>query len=180
MNNSYKISEIKAGSQGEFRKLIDGSADDIFALALKITADEEDARDIVQDSFIRLWEKRKTLKEKDSLLPFLKKITVNKCLDHLRKKKNHNINTASPELLNTLASSVQADSELQNQELFSLLKSLGSGLSPKQKVVFTMVELEQMSHDEVANITGMTKNSIKSNLRHAKRRLEEYVRYYLK
>lgn len=180
MDKSYKISEIRAGNQNEFRKFIDVSADGIYAIALKITADEEDARDIVQESFIRIWEKRRVLREEGSLMPFLKKITVNKCFDHLRKKKNHNAGQAGPDLLNSLASGEQADHDLQNEELFSLLRSLGSVLSPKQKVVFTMVELEQMSHDEVADITGMTKNSIKSNLRHARKKLEDYVRYYLK
>ena len=82
-------------------------------------------------------------------------------------------------LMNEIVGNDRADYKLNNDEAILILNTLVSGLSPRQRIVFTMVEIEELSHDEVAEITGMSKNSIKSNLRHARKKLEGFITKYL-
>ncbi len=180
MNKGYNISQIKEGNQIEFRKLMDDNMDNIYTIAFRITASEEDARDIVQDTFVRLWEKRKTLKESGRVKFLLRKIAVNKSYDLLRKRKRNKTDSTDMTVFKLLAGGENADHKLNEKEALTVLRSLASVLSPKQRIVFTMVEMQELSHDEVAGITGMTKSSIKSNLNHAKRRMENLVDGYIK
>ncbi len=159
---------------------MDDNMDHLYTIAFRITASEEDARDIVQDTFIRLWEKRKILKESGRVKYLLRKIAVNKSYDLLRKRKRNRTDRIDMSVFKVLAGGENADHKLNEREVLTILRSLASVLSPKQRIVFTMVELQEMSHDEVAGITGMTKSTIKSNLNHAKRRLGHLVDNYIK
>lgn len=181
MDLPINIDEIRAGNHKEFRLLIDNYIDGLYSLVVRITCNEHDAWDIVQDTFMKVWEKRKTIRSGNSVKAYIRRIAVNKCYDLLRMKKyrhgtdidNHRV------LLNELAGGKDADYKLNNDEAITLLKMLASKLSPGQKIVFSLVEIEELSHDEVAEITGMSKTSIKSNLRHARQKVEGEIRKYL-
>ncbi|MBN1388246.1 MAG: RNA polymerase sigma factor [Bacteroidales bacterium] len=181
MSASCDIKKIKAGDENEFRKLIDANMDNIYVTALRITADEDDARDVVQETFLKVWEKRKSINDNNCIRPYIRRIAVNKCYDLLRKRKSrYRINgIADTSFLAEVAGDSRADYNLNNNEAVSLLNALASGLSPRQRIVFTMVELEGLSHDEVAEITGMNKTSIKSNLSHARKKIEGVIKQYL-
>lgn len=181
MSISYNISEIKSGNRNEFGKLVEENMDYIYKTALVIMANEEDARDIVQDTFLNVWDKRKAIKTRESLRPYLRKIAVNKCYDQLRRRKIRKMESwiEDESKIKSIISDEHPDKKLENDEALSLLKILVSGLSPSQRVVFTMVELDEMSHDEVSELTGMKKTLIKSNLRHARKKLEEKLKDYL-
>ncbi len=181
LDSNYNIKKIKAGNEYEFRKLVDAHMDSIYITALRISADEDDARDIVQETFMKVWEKRKTIKDCNSIRPYIMRIAINKCYDLLRRRKSkHETNRIdSPSVLNEIADSNQADYKLNNEEAISIINVLVKGLSPRQRIVFTMVELEELSHDEVAGITGMSKTSIKSNLSHARKKMEQSLKKYL-
>jgi RNA polymerase sigma-70 factor (ECF subfamily) len=181
LSASYDIRKIKAGNENEFRKLVDENMDCIYLTALRITADEDDARDIVQETFMKVWEKRKSIKSDNNIIPYIRRIAVNKCYDLMRKRKSrYGANrTVDTSLLTEIAGDSRADYKLNNDEVVSILNALASGLSPRQRIVFTMIELEELSHGEVAEITGMSKTSIKSNLSHARKKIEGLLKKYL-
>ena len=181
MGVTYNIKAIRAGNESEFRKLVDENMDCIYMTAFRIAADEDDARDIVQDTFLKVWEKRKSIKDNKSVTSYIRRIAVNKCYDLLRRRKiMYGTNrTDNRFLMNEIVGNDRADYKLNNDEAILILNTLVSGLSPRQRIVFTMVEIEELSHDEVAEITGMSKNSIKSNLRHARKKLEGFITKYL-
>lgn len=180
MTHSYDLNKIRKGNQEEFRRLIDINMDRVYAIALRITADTEDAGDIVQDTFVKVWKKRRNINNVESIDGFIRKIVINKCYDLLRKRKRMAINHAGNEVFKNIYSDDEADRELNNKEIASVISSLCNGLSPRQKLVFTLVDLEQMNHDEVAGITGLNKNTIKSNLNHARTKIRDGMRKHLK
>jgi len=175
------IDEIRAGNHKEFNRLVENQIDSLYLLVLRITCNEEDARDVVQDTFMKVWVKRKTIKNGSSLKAYIRRIAVNKCYDLLRMKKYRQRTNIDIErvMLNELSEGKDADYKLNNDEALSLLKMLASELSPRQKLVFTLVEIEELSHDEVSEITGMSKTNIKTNLRHARLRIEGIIRKYV-
>ncbi len=160
--------------------MVDKKIDKLHATAIRICCNTEDAKDIVQETFVKVWEKRSILKEEASLDAFLYRVTVNKCYDLLRKRKRNSGDDAGIDVLKFFAGDQDADKKLNDDEVNAALNTLTDKLSIKQKIVFTMVELEDKSHDEVALATGMSKNSVKSNLRHARKKMENFAEEYIK
>ncbi|MDZ7740066.1 MAG: RNA polymerase sigma factor [Bacteroidales bacterium] len=179
MKDNYDILKIRSGSESEFRKLINCTLDKTFRFVFRLVADEEDAKDILQDSYVKVWEKRKSLREDVPADAFIMRIAINKGYDLLRKRSRHREENADNEVLQYIISDDEADKALNNKDLALAIESLSEWLSPAQKLVFTLVEMEQLDHDEVAQITGMKKDSIKSNLRHARKNMEDKLRKYL-
>ena len=71
-----------------------------------------------------------------------------------------------------------ADSNLENQELASIIRRLADGLSPKQRLVFTLVHLEGLSAADVEQITGLDADKIKSNLYVARKTMRDKLKLY--
>lgn len=158
-----------------FRAYMDKTIDYIFSLACRIVGSEDDANDIVQETYIKLWEKRKTLRSEKSVFAWTKRVAVNKCYDFLRAEKRKgrwNSSEDSSELLN-IASERSAEESINGKEYSKILKFLTSQLSSKQQMVFTLSVIEKLTADEIEEITGMSKSSIKSNLHHARKAVKK-------
>lgn len=180
MTQIINTDKIRRGDRLEFRKMVDSRIGLLHVTAVRICCNDDDAKDMVQDTFVKVWEKRKSLRDYASLDAFLYRVTVNKCYDLLRKKKRNNQGALDTDTLKLLAGDQDADKELNDDEINVALMALTEKLSAKQKIVFSLIELENLSHDEVASITGISKNSIKSNLRHARKKMESYAEEFIK
>ena len=175
------IEECKKGDLQNFRKVIEAASPFAFSVAVRILGDEELARDIVQDTMVTVWEKLKRLKSADSFKTWLYRIVVNKCYDHLRKMKRAPefrpdektwaiISNHTPE---------HSFSELENEEIGRILNFMIQKLSPRQKAVFVLSEIEEMSNDEISEITGLSKAIIKANLHYARKHITGLAEKYL-
>lgn len=138
-----------------------------------MVSDEEEARDIVQESFITVWKKMPGFNEKLNFSNWFYRILVNKCYDSLRRKKRNSRIINHEKLLDSvlILSESEPDKELENREIAEIIRGLSHHLSTKQKIVFVLSELEEFSPDEIFEMTGMSKSSIKSNLNHARRKI---------
>lgn len=179
--NRETIQSCIAGDQAAFRELVDQYAEFAFSATFRILNDEEEAKDIVQESFITVWEKIDQWKPEMNFRNWFYRILVNKCYDSLRKKKRKGwISTDKSDWkLHELDVINEPDKIMDNKEIGGIIKSLTTYLSPKQKIIFVLCDLEDHSHDEVAEITGMHKTSIKSNLNHARRKIGVLLKKYL-
>ena len=83
------INRVRIGDQDAFRELMESNSDFAFRIAFRIIPDEETAKDIVQESFLMVWNKIKTFQKNGKFTSWLYKIIVNKCYDELRKKKRY-------------------------------------------------------------------------------------------
>lgn len=128
--DTYKI---RQGNREEFRRVVDNNMDRVYSIALKITADKEDAGDITQDTFVKLWEKRKSLRSSENIEGYISKIVINKSYDVLRRRKKQDGFTNDRDLFVNLLSEDEADRELNYKEIAEAIEILCNGLSPKQK-----------------------------------------------
>jgi len=164
-----------------FRQLIRQNADFAFRVAFRIMNDEEDAKDIVQESFITVWEKIREIDPGKKFSSWLYRIIVNKCYDVLRRR-NRMRRVRPDEASRSLAGLISEnnpESLLTSEETGRLIRHISYTLSPKQKIVFVLGELEGLSHDDIAEITGMNKTSVKSNLNHARRKIGERIKNHI-
>ncbi len=180
MDITTVIIACKNGDRNAFRELMNGYSDFAFSVAFRILNKEEDSQDVVQESFITVWEKIQSFKIEKNFSNWLYRIIVNKCYDALRKNKTVMLHPDAQQWeYNKLISDLNPDHELNNKELGTMIRTLTKNLSHKQKVVFILSELEGLSHDTIAEITGMAKTSIKSNLNHARRNIGEVLKKHL-
>jgi len=166
--------------EGSFRILVERYADYAFSVAFRIINEEEESKDVIQEAFISVWNNIGRFRMEDNFTNWLYRIIVNKCYDSLRKKKRKALIYPDSKNWNIpgLFSEDTPDERLNNQEIGSMIEQLTNNLSPKQKVVFVLSELEGFSHDDIAGITGMNKTSVKSNLNHARRNIQMMLEKY--
>jgi RNA polymerase sigma-70 factor (ECF subfamily) len=175
------IEECRSGNLGNFRKLVELTSPFAFSVAFRMLGDEEQAKDVVQETMVTIWQKLKKIRSAEVYKTWIYRIVVNKCYDQMRRRKR-NPEFSADEKTWALISERISDgfsSDLENSELASVILLLTNRLSPKQKAVFVLSDIEQMSNDEISAITGMSKSGIKSNLYYARKSISEMVEKYL-
>lgn len=175
------IEDCKKGDLRNFRKLVEKTSPRIYSAAFRIIGDEESTRDIVQDTMVTIWQKIPKIKSVESYWTWVYRITVNKCYDYLRKMKLKPEFRPDDHTWSIISNHISQDevTELENEENAMLIEILTNRLSPKQKTVFVLSELEEMSNDQIAQITGMFKPAVKANLYYARKKIENLLKKYL-
>ena len=175
------IEECREGNFSNFRKLIEMTSPFAYSLAFRMLSDEELARDVVQETLITVWQKLGSIKTAEVYRTWIYKIVINKCYDCLRQRKRNpeiRADERTWKILNDKISEMPS-SALENQQLADVLTLLTEKLSPKQKAVFILSEIEEMTNDEIAEITGINKSAIKANLYHARKSISGMIGKYL-
>jgi RNA polymerase sigma-70 factor (ECF subfamily) len=143
--------------------------------------DEDEAKDVVQETMVTIWQKLKKIKSAEAYKTWIYRVVVNKCYDMLRKRKIKPEFKADEKTWKILSDSISSthSSELENSETAMIIKALTERLSPKQKAVFVLSDIEQLSHDEISEITGISKSGVKANLHHARKSISVMIEKYL-
>jgi RNA polymerase sigma-70 factor, ECF subfamily len=170
------ILQSRNNNEAAFRKLVEAHQSMVFAYAFRLLCNEDDADDLVQETFIRVWKHLTHFNFEMKFKTWLFKIATNLCYDKLRanKRKQHfqllNIN-----VLEQIYSAENIETTFSNSELARIIKMLTNELTPKQKLVFTLCDLECLEVAEITAITGLSAAKIKSNLYLAR----QYIRLKL-
>lgn len=155
------LQRCRNGDKTAFRWVVQTYQRMLFSLALKMLADEEEAKDVVQESFIRVWQNISDYDPQRSFSTWLYTIASRLCLDRLRKLKPM---PQDETVLARFASDTDTEGALENSEWMSIVRMLASELSEKQRLVFTLCQLEGLSSAEVGQIMEMDAGKVKSNL----------------
>jgi RNA polymerase sigma-70 factor (ECF subfamily) len=130
---------------------------------------------------ITVWKTIGKMKSADSFRSWMYRIVINKCYDELRRKKSNPEFVPDEAAWKKISEKVSAvtSSEMENTEMARLIAALTEKLSPKQKAVFVLADLEEMSNDEISGITGMSRLNVKANLHYARKSIGEMIRKHL-
>lgn len=171
------IQAVKRGDQRAFAVLLDQCSDYVYALALKMTADEDDARDIAQESFLKVWKKINSYDEQYRFTTWLYKIVVHTCFDALRKRKRMNSYSAHDKFWEFAAydDEQQGGRQYDANQLIEFIRLISGRLSPKQHAVFVLHDFEGFSQEEIAQMLGMPRNGVKSNLFYARKAIRRML-----
>jgi RNA polymerase sigma-70 factor, ECF subfamily len=147
-----------------------------FRIAFKIVGEEEDCRDILQDAFLKVWLKFDTYDNKVKFSTWLFTIITNLCLDKLRKKKS--IATyAAQAVIESPDEQNSPETFINDKEIRTILNKLSQNLSPKQKIVFVLRDLEELEMNEVCTISNMQAEQVKANLYYARKAIRKNLVY---
>jgi RNA polymerase sigma-70 factor (ECF subfamily) len=175
------IEECRGGNLMNFRKLVEATSPFTFSVAFRLLGDEEHARDVVQETMVTVWQKIERIKSAEVYRTWIYRIVVNKCYDELRRRKRNPEFIPDEKAWTYISDTIadKTDSNLENKEIAGIISLLTTRLSPKQKMVFVLSDIEQLNGDEISTVTGMNKLQVKSNLYYARKNISEMIEKYL-
>lgn len=170
------ILQAQKGDKKAFRKIVETHQRFAFAVAFKILLCEDDAKDTAQDAFIRLWKHIGDYNFDSKFTTWFYKIIINLSLDKLKsRKRREQIMIPLPEKneLNKLFS--KEKDEYSNKELIELIEILTDKLSPKQKIVFTLRDLNNLDIADISRSLNMSAGNVRVNLIYARKKIKQYL-----
>jgi RNA polymerase sigma-70 factor (ECF subfamily) len=169
MDDATLIIECVNGNPRAQRLLFDKFARKMFSVCLRYAKNEEQAEDVLQDGFVKVFGKLKDFKSEGSLEGWIRRIMVNTALDQIRKNNKQlgdtNIDDVGYKIENNdfIVENMMAD------DLMKMVQAMPDGY----KVVFNMFAIEGYSHSEIANTLGISENTSKSQYSRARAYLRE-------
>jgi RNA polymerase sigma-70 factor (ECF subfamily) len=175
------IEECRGGNFNNFRKLVELTSPFAYSVAFRMLGNEDQAKDVVQETMVTIWQKLKKIKSAEAYKTWLYRIVVNKSYDFMRKRKRNPEFVADEQTWRLISNRISEEpsAALENGETSKIIGILTERLSSKQKAVFVLSDLEGLSNDEVSEITGISKSAVKANLYHARKSISEKVEKYL-
>lgn len=155
----------------EFKKSVLPLSNKLLRFALYLIQDEEEARDAVQDIFLKLWQKRDSLDRVENIEAFAMRMTRNRCLDLLRSRNAAIIGNQRLKKVQEEYQNLQKEIELS--ESASMIKKLISQLPAIQQTIMFLRDVEQYEYEEIAKITEMNVNAIRVVLSRARMKVRE-------
>jgi len=150
-------------SEPAFAEIVERHQYSLVRLAARLVGNAEDAKDLAQWAFARLWLNRDHLDDAHDAFYYLRKILANLCIDHLRQHGRHEPEVAFDEeqFSSELASPLQ---QLETQELQTELLRCIDELKPKQKATLILRDVEGYAVAETAEMLSCTQNNVLCNL----------------
>ena len=181
------LAAAKRGDSAAFEVLCKQSADTVFRVARRIMRNDEDAEDVVQESFERAFIHLKSFKGDSRFSTWLSRIAINAALMKLRKK-DHLRDVSLDESPEPEQPSSRIDVEDQGpnpEQLYAqrdrqrILSEAMSDLTPGMRKAFELRELDERSTEETARLMGISVGAVKARLFHGRRKLRERLKRYV-
>lgn len=165
------------GDRNAFNRVLDNTIGSMLLTAVRIVGNHEDAEDIVQEAYIKVWERRGDIKSGGSLSGWIRRIVVNMCYDHLRRKKvkGYHLQEGQERALLSIISDNRTDGDIEYNEFREVLQAVTALLSPVQRIVFVLSEIEGMDNGEISSVTSLKPSVVKSNLWHSRKKVKSLL-----
>ena len=141
----------------------------------RIVINHDDADDVVQNTFIKVWEKLDDFRESSQLYTWLYRIATNESLAFLQKKKA-NLNVSIEDIQTQLGEQLVTDAYFNGNKLELLLQQAVLSLPEKQRLVFNMKYYDQMKYEEIEEILGTSVGGLKASYHIAVKKIEEIIK----
>lgn len=154
----------------QFKYIILPLRNKLLSYACRLCDSPDDAEDAVQEIMLKLWNKRYELEQCKNIEAFAMTMTHNICIDMWRAK--HTVNVSLDNARDTtLTSTPERLMEIKDE--MRLMHEIIDSLPPLQRTVMRMKDIEEYETEEIAEITGCSNESIRSNLSRARKRVRE-------
>ena len=140
----------------------------------RFTCSHEDTDDLLQETFTKIWTALPSFREDAWLFTWIYRIATNETLNFLRKQKVRSL-LSSGSLAEEMEKKIDSDPYFSGNELQRILMKSIQKLPNKQKAVFTMRYFDEMSYDEIAEITGSSVGSLKASYHHAYKKIKDII-----
>ncbi|MEM1408318.1 MAG: RNA polymerase sigma factor [Bacteroidota bacterium] len=164
------ISGCKNGNRKSQRELYDQYASKMMVVCLRYSKSDQEAEDILQESFIKVFDKIKGFKEESRLIYWIKRIVINTALNYSRKKL-YMFPMVDINEVERHGNDDISISSLQLQELLNMIQKLPSGC----QIIFNLYAIEGYNHNEIAEMLEISAGTSKSQYARARYLLREMI-----
>jgi RNA polymerase sigma factor (sigma-70 family) len=140
----------------------------------RMVVEHEDANDVLQNMFIKVWKGLDNFREDSQLYTWLYRIATNECLTFLeQQKKRASISISNED--NGLSDKIKADSHFDANRLEWKLQLAIQQLPEKQRIVFNLRYYDEMPYEEMSRVLETSEGALKASYHHAAKKIEEFI-----
>lgn len=185
------VQRVRSGDQRAFKQLVERYQRKVYAVAYGMLKDKEEARDVAQEAFVKVYKYLDHFKGDASFYTWLYRITANICIDQMRKKGtsrgdavefDETIATDTAEAnIGALGSKLGTNPQkaMLRKELAEKIELALQEVPEKHREILLMREVEGMSYEDLAKVLGIPKGTVMSRLFHARLKVQKILNEYL-
>ena len=185
------VQRARAGDQRAFKLLVERYQRKVYSVALGMVKDKEEARDVAQEAFVKVYKYLDHFKGDASFYTWLYRITVNICIDVLRKKGSkgdEHVEFDESVKLDTAEAGIGAlgtrlgtnpQKSVLRRELAERITSAMQSIPTAHRQILLLREVEGMSYEDLSRILEIPKGTVMSRLFHARLKMQKILREYL-
>jgi RNA polymerase sigma-70 factor, ECF subfamily len=169
------VETIRGGDTEAFETLVRRKTTKVYALCYRIIGNPEDAKDISQLVFLKLWENLEKYDAQYAFDTWLYRMVTNVAIDFMRNKQSRD--NAVNSNLRLVKTSAEAEQTVivQRKEVENVFNEIAVVLSPKQKTIFIMNQMEDLSSAEIAKILGCRESTVRNHLFNARKLMQQQL-----
>lgn len=141
----------------------------------RMVIEHEDANDVLQNVFVRVWNGLENFREDSQLYTWLYRIATNECLTYIEQQKKRT-SVALDEVESGLSNKIRADSHFDAKRLEWKLQLAIQQLPEKQRIVFNLRYYDEMPYEEMSRVLDTSEGALKASYHHAVKKIEDYIK----
>ncbi len=157
-----------------FKLLLDTYQERLYWHVRRMVIEHEDANDVIQNVFIKVWKGLATFRAESKLYTWLYRIASNEAITFLKQKRKRLSISIENDSLN-LSEQLRADQYFDSDELNIKLQEAIAALPEKQRLVFHLRYYEEMKYEDMAEVTGTSVGALKASYHHAAKKIEKFI-----
>ncbi len=184
------VKRARNGDQDAFRQLVERYQRKLYSVAYSMVRNPEDAMDLTQDALVKAYRNLANFQGSSSFYTWIYRITVNICIDHLRKSGRFQSvdyddtirreeGGASSGFISPSMLGQNPGKSLARKELIAQMQTALDTLSPNHRTAIVLREVEGLSYEEMAEVMGVSKGTVMSRLHHARKNMQTALSDYV-
>lgn len=176
---SQYIKDLKKGSRKAFNALYEMYSSRLYGYCFQWTKSHEDAEEIVQDVFVKLWIHRNSIENEETIFYFLFKMAKNQLINRYRSNINSVIYEEYLQYSNTVSLSIDDTAHaVEYDDFYKLLNKIKKTLPETQQKIYEYSKLRHLSNQEIAAALGLSEQTVKNQLSLALKVFRESLKGY--
>jgi len=169
------VETIRGGDADAFELLVRRKTSKVYALCYRIIGNAEDAKDISQLVFLKLWENLGKYDAQYAFDTWLYRMVTNVAIDFMRNRQSRENAVNSNLRLVKTSSDPEQGVIVQRKEIETVFHEVSSVLSPKQKTIFVMNQMDDMPSSEIAKVLGCRESTVRNHLFNARKAMQQQL-----
>lgn len=160
--------------QAAFSELVKGFSETLYWQIRKIVLNHDDANDVLQNTFIKVWTSIENFRGESKLSTWLYRIAINEAITFLNKQRSQN-NISMDDADTFLLSRLEGDEYFDGDKAQLKLQKAVLALPEKQRIVFNMKYFDEMKYEDISEILETSVGALKASYHHAVKKIEEFL-----
>ncbi|ALM47657.1 RNA polymerase subunit sigma-70 [Flavobacterium psychrophilum] len=157
-----------------FRQLVSQYSRPLYSHIRNIVIDHDDTDDVLQNTFIKVFQNLKSFKGESKLFSWVYRIATNEAITFVSSKAKKN-NISNEEVQQKALQNLQADEYFEGDAMELKLQQAITSLPDKQQLVFKMKYYEDLKYEEISEILGTSVGALKASYHHAVKKIEDFI-----